>query len=316
MIGWLLPHQARYHPLAFHSAERRFLTPDVHWQPNETGGDECEFERGLSWLDTLWPLLTHLAQGELSEALHLLKADLEGRRDPREALRRLAHLEHWEEIAVWFTDPLEALLRWREVPVLASPPEELLDLVFEEAVHWPVTEEGLRSADRFRDDWKAGLDDLELLCRTQQVTYSRNVAALCQEQPSALPLVGSLFWGHELPAECALALVHLLEDQFRFDWDRRVQLGSPLELEEGVLESFEALEDYCQEPSGDLLRKVEGAWAAWLTKVRLLEPPNPDAPGHLEVRRAKGKLPWVCPLCLEHNLPGGDRCVRCFLGVL
>lgn len=316
MIGWLLPHQARYHPFVFHSAEKRFLTPDVHWLAPEADSEECEFERGLSWLESLWPLLTHGPQEEFVQIVRLLRANLEQHQDPREALKRMAALEHWEETSVWFTDPLEALLRWRELPTLTPPSEDLLDLVFEEAAHWPMSEEGLRQVDRFRDDWKAGLDDLEMLCRTQLVKYSRTLAALYREQPSALPLLGSLFWTQELPVECSLALVHLLEDQFRFDWERRVQLGSPLELEEGVLESFEDLEDYCRQPSEALLRRVEGAWASWLTRVRLLEPPDPDAPGHLEVRRTKGNLPWICPLCLEHNLPGGERCVRCYLGVL
>ena len=301
----LLPYHPRIHPLVYLWEERRF------WPSEDLiESDQEELDKGLAWLELISPLIPK------DSLLCTLKQDWEGGENGLETLCTLAAQPGWQKRYTEFVDPLAVLESWKEKELQKTPEQELIQLVAEEMEHWPLLDSELETVELFRTDWSSHIQEISILARAYHVRTSSDIRCHYQERPSPIPLVGSLLWEETVEPDFALSLVQLLEDQFRHGVDQRLSLGCELEREQSVLDTFELLEECCENYSEAELREAEGKWADWLTGLRLTKPKWPGFENTDEVRRRRGKEAWSCPLCGQANLPGDARCTRCFLGVL
>jgi len=289
VLGRLLPSQARYHPFVLYPSRRRL------WLPVDF--DE-ERERALVWLlfleKPVKQLLNNVEQTLWNSVMeHVERGDV-----PERPLLEWLQLQETKIPLPLLLDPLSLFRLWNES--LSEPPEELRDIVVQELELIGVEHKDPELSDR---------DSRKFVLR-----HKESCRAHYAEQPSSIPLLGSPVLGGTCEGNHAFDLLHLLEDQFRHGVELRLERGSDEGVEQLVLDSFGALEDYLDGGSRELFFEAEKAWTEWALQTPLTE----YFPGSAEtvVLARSGQLNWVCPLCGEENLPVQSRCGRCFLGII
>jgi hypothetical protein len=281
MLSQLLPSQPRHNPFVWEKDRSQFWLPETLLDSTLDDGEDCE--SGLAWLELVEPLI---AEGEQKEAYRALCQALSASDFTPSHLHRL--MDTGLNVDVF--QPLGLLAEWLKRELLSEPSVELFLLIADEHSDAESISQG---------DWRRDLREWQVASYAFLNRTRADLTRYFQELPTSIPFVGALLVECNDAADYLHILLELLEGQFRHGMEDRIAEGMPEQLEEDLLQSFEALARHIDEPNTENFRELESLWANWVMNLPLAE---------------KGST-RLCRLCHTMNIAGRSRCKTCFLGV-